>query len=105
MSPRATQSRADTRAAPLAPPPERPGTGVTRKEAEMKITANGGGAVAEQGPRPSLIRTPDQRLRVFVSSSLQELAAERGVVRGAIEQLRLAPGMFESGGRPPPPRA
>jgi hypothetical protein len=29
-----------------------------------------------------LIRTPDQRLRGFVSSSLQELAAERGVVRG-----------------------
>jgi hypothetical protein len=48
----------------------------------MKITANGPGAVAEQGPRLSLIRTRDQRLRVFVSSSLQELAAERGVVRG-----------------------
>jgi predicted ATPase len=61
--------------------------------------------VAEQGPRPSLIRTPDQRLRVFVSSSLQELAAERGVVRGAIEQLRLAPVMFESGARTHPPQA
>ena len=48
----------------------------------MKITADGRGAVAEQGSRLSLIRTPDQRLRVFVSSSLQELAAERGVVRG-----------------------
>ena len=47
------------------------------------------------GSRLSLIRTPDQRLRVFVSSSLQELAAERGVVRAAIEQLRLAPVMFE----------
>ncbi len=71
----------------------------------MKITANGRGAVAEQGPRLSLIRTPDQRLRVFVSSSLQEMAAERGVVRGAIEQLRLAPVMFESGARPHPPQA
>ena len=71
----------------------------------MKITADGGGAVAEQGPRLSLIRTPDQRLRVFVSSSLQELAAERGVVRGAIEQLRLAPVMFESGARAHPPQA
>ena len=48
----------------------------------MKITANGPDAVAEQGPRLSLIRTPDQRLRVFVSSTLEELAAERGVVRG-----------------------
>ena len=49
--------------------------------------------------RSAAIRTPDQRLRVFVSSSLQELAAERGVVRAAIEQLRLAPVMFESGAR------
>ncbi len=71
----------------------------------MKIAANGRGAVAERGPRLSLIRTPDQRLRVLVSSSLQELAAERGVVRGAIEGLRLAPVMFESGARPHPPQA
>lgn len=71
----------------------------------MKITADGRGAVAEQGPGLSPIRTPDQRLRVFVSSSLQELAAERGVGRGAIEQLRLAPVMFESGARPHPPQA
>ena len=44
-----------------------------------------------------LIRTPDQRLRVFVSSTLGELARERAAVRGAIEQLRLAPVMFELG--------
>jgi hypothetical protein len=31
------------------------------------------------------IRTPDQRLRVFVSSTLAELADERGAVHGAIE--------------------
>jgi predicted ATPase len=71
----------------------------------MKITANGPDAVAEQDPGLSLIRTPDQRLRVFVSSSLQELAAERGVVREAVEQLRLAPVMFESGARAHPPQA
>ena len=71
----------------------------------MKITADGPDAVAERDPGLSLIRTPDQRLRVFVSSSLQELAAERGVVRAAIEQLRLAPVMFESGARPHPPQA
>jgi AcrR family transcriptional regulator len=38
----------------------------------------------------SAIRTPDQRLRVFVSSTLEELAAERRAARAAIEQLRLA---------------
>jgi predicted ATPase len=50
------------------------------------------------------IRTPDQRLRVFVSSTLEELAAERGAARAAIEGLHLAPVMFESGARPHPPR-
>ncbi|HEX8684613.1 MAG TPA: tetratricopeptide repeat protein [Ardenticatenaceae bacterium] len=51
-----------------------------------------------------VIRTPDQRLRVFVSSTLQELAEERAAARQAIEQLRLAPVMFELGARPHPPR-
>src|SRR6478752_4366281 len=53
----------------------------------------------------SAIRTPDQRLRVFVSSTLGELAEERRAVRAAVEQLRLAPVMFELGARPHPPRA
>jgi predicted ATPase len=52
-----------------------------------------------------LIRTPDQRLRVFVSSTLGELADERQAAREAIEQLRLTPVMFELGARPHPPRA
>src|SRR6186997_3495805 len=51
-----------------------------------------------------VIRTPDQRLRVFVSSTLRELAPERRAVRAAIEQLNLAPVMFELGARPHPPR-
>ncbi len=51
-----------------------------------------------------LIRTPDQRLRVFVSSTLQELAAERQAVRDAVTRLRLVPVMFELGARPHPPR-
>src|ERR1700753_737383 len=51
-----------------------------------------------------VIRTPDQRLRVFVSSTLQELAAERQAVRDAVTRLRLVPGMFELGARPHPPR-
>src|ERR1700734_1178528 len=51
-----------------------------------------------------VIRTPDQRLRVFVSSTLQELAAERRAVRDAVTRLRLVPVMFELGARPHPPR-
>src|SRR5512139_3878988 len=50
------------------------------------------------------IRTPDQRLRVFVSSTLQEVAAERAAAREAITHLRLAPVMFELGARPHPPK-
>jgi hypothetical protein len=53
---------------------------------------------------PDVIRTPDQRVRVFVSSTLQELAAERQAVRDAVTQLRLVPVMFELGARPYPPR-
>ena len=52
-----------------------------------------------------LIRTPDQRLRVFVSSTLGELADERQAARASIEQLRLTPVLFEIGARPHPPRA
>jgi predicted ATPase len=51
-----------------------------------------------------VIRTPDQRLRVFVSSTLGELAAERRAVARAISALRLTPVMFEAGARPHPPR-
>lgn len=55
-------------------------------------------------PPTGVIRTPDQRLRVFVSSTLKELAAERKAARGAVERLHLAPVMFELGARPHPPR-
>ncbi len=51
------------------------------------------------------IRTPDQRLRVFVSSTLGELANERVAARRAIEALHLTPVMFELGARPHPARA
>ena len=51
-----------------------------------------------------MIRTPDQRVRVFVSSTLTELAAERRAVRDAVTRLRLVPVMFELGARPHPPR-
>ncbi len=55
-------------------------------------------------PGSAGIRTPDQRLRVFVSSTLKELEPERRAARAAIERLRLAPVMFELGARPHPPR-
>jgi predicted ATPase len=51
-----------------------------------------------------VIRTPDQRVRVFVSSTLGELAAERRAVTAAITQLRLTPVLFELGARPYAPR-
>ena len=50
------------------------------------------------------IRTPDQRLRVFVSSTLKELEPERRAARAAIERMHLAPVMFELGARPHPPQ-
>jgi predicted ATPase len=51
-----------------------------------------------------VIRTPDQRLRVFVSSTLQELAPERDAVHDTVRRMRLTPVMFELGSRPHPPR-
>jgi predicted ATPase/Tfp pilus assembly protein PilF len=56
----------------------------------------------ELNKRSVLIRTPDHHLRVFVSSTLKELATERKAVHQAISKLRLAPVMFESGARPHP---
>ena len=63
-------------------------------------SGRGRAVVTETG----MIRTPDQRVRVFVSSSLQELAPERRAVRDAVTRLRLVPVMFELGARSHPPR-
>lgn len=52
----------------------------------------------------TVIRTPDQRLRVFISSTLDELKAERLAAKHAISNLRLTPVMFELGARPHAPR-
>ncbi len=57
-----------------------------------------------QGAPAAMIRTPDQRVRVFASSTLQELAPERQAVRDAVTRLRLVPVMFELGARPHPAR-
>ena len=50
------------------------------------------------------ILTPDQRVRVFVSSTLEELATERAAAKRAIEALHLTPVLFELGARPHPPQ-
>src|SRR5215471_9756875 len=55
--------------------------------------------------RAGLILTPDQRVRVFISSTLGELAAERAAARRAVARLHLVPVWYESGARPHPPRA
>ena len=51
-----------------------------------------------------MITTPDRRLRVFVSSTLGELAEERKAAKAAIEQMQLIPVMFETGARDHPPQ-
>ena len=55
--------------------------------------------------RAAVILTPDQRVRVFISSTLEELAAERAAARRAIRRLHLVPVWYESGARPHPPRS
>jgi Domain of unknown function (DUF4062) len=66
---------------------------------------HGQGRSASEGSwDEAVIRTPDRRLRVFVSSTLGELAEERGAVVRAISALRLIPVLFELGARPYPPR-
>src|SRR5215469_10547384 len=61
----------------------------------------------EESPaaRAEMILTPDQRVRVFISSTLGELAEERVAARRAITRLHLVPVWYESGARPHPPRS
>src|SRR5215469_15147217 len=63
-----------------------------------------GNRVAAPTTASPVIRTPDQRVRVFISSTLDELAPERAAAREAITELRLTPVLFEAGARPYPPR-
>lgn len=50
------------------------------------------------------IWTPDRRLRVYLSSTFDELVEERRAVDRAVSALRLTPVKFEQGARPHPPR-
>ena len=44
-------------------------------------------------------------MRVFISSTMGELAPERAAVSDVVKRLRLSPVLFELGARPHPPRA
>ena len=55
--------------------------------------------------RDTTILTPDQRLRVFISSTPNELGAERDALRQAVQALRLTPVMPDIGARPYSPQA
>lgn len=44
-------------------------------------------------------------MRVFISSTMNDLASERAAVRDAVTRMRLTPVMFELGARPHPPRS
>src|SRR4249919_1788875 len=78
------------------------------KDRGNETTLSTGASSAERHePRqqPGVILTPDQRVRVFISSTLEELAAERRAARRAIARLHLVPVWYESGARPHPPRS
>src|SRR6201987_864044 len=55
--------------------------------------------------KTDVILTSDQRVRVFISSTLEELADERAAARRAVARLHLVPVWYESGARPHPPRS
>jgi hypothetical protein len=75
-----------------------------RRTASSVESQERGVSVSEGQDNKAVIRTPDRRLRVFVSSTLGELAEERRAVARAISALRLTPVMFEQGARPHPPQ-
>ncbi len=74
-----------------------------REPQEAGVTAS----PSEESPagQAAVILTPDQRVRVFISSTLGELAEERAAARRAIRRLDLVPVWYESGARPHPPRS
>jgi hypothetical protein len=75
-----------------------------RSVAELAASGDRKGrSVSEAQENKAVILIPDRRLRVFVSSSLDELANERRAVARAISALRLTPVMLEQGARPHPP--
>jgi predicted ATPase len=90
----------------LAATPELPRRVAMRADSSETCTVGPqrGRSGNEGQPGDVVIRTPDRRLRVFVSSTLGELADERRAIARAISALRLTPVMFEVGARPHPPQ-
>jgi predicted ATPase/class 3 adenylate cyclase len=87
---------------------EPPRTGAAAKTERVLDTLDAGLTASrreESHEDRGVILTPDQRVRVFISSTLQELAEERAAARRAIRRLHLAPVWYESGARPHPPRS
>ena len=79
--------------------------GESGRENEDSQGTGAASAVSGEPPQagPGVILTPDQRVRVFISSTLGELAEERVAARRAITRLHLVPVWYESGARPHPP--
>src|SRR5215469_16159449 len=71
----------------------------------MIFVTGGSGLAWAVMAETDVILTPDQRVRVFISSTLEELAAERAAARRAVRRLHLVPVWYESGARPHPPRS
>src|SRR5205823_12511165 len=67
----------------------------------MIFVMGGCGLACKLMDQTDVILTPDQRVRVFISSTLGELAA----ALRAIRRLHLVPVWYESGARPHPPRS
>src|SRR6516164_5752506 len=61
---------------------------------EPGVTASAGTDSA--AGRADVILTPDQRVRVFISSTLEELAAERAAARRASARLHLPRSMYRA---------
>jgi hypothetical protein len=87
--------------------PALPGSAASRRDmGEPEVAGTAASRHEESAAeRAAVILTPDQRVRVFISSTLEELAAEQAAARRAIARLHLVPVWYESGARPHPPRS
>jgi predicted ATPase len=75
-----------------------------RTDVDDSTQARGRAPIESLRPHEFSITTPDRRVRVFVSSTLEELSADRHAAREAITRLHLTPVMFEIGARTHPAR-
>jgi hypothetical protein len=80
-----------------------PGNGkaLVRSVAELAASGDREGRSVSEAQEKAVIRTPDRRLRVFVSSSLDELADERRS-RGPSRRCGSPPGDVRAGGAAAP---